>query len=159
MSNPVVGVVESTLQRKGWVTVAFDYRGVGLSTGQQHGARDDGVADLISVGRHPDTAPLACLCGYSFGASCALHAATDLGVTRLLLIAPAITFLEPQRLGSFPGRLDIVTGEHDEYAPPPALRAAIEGAPNAQVQVLPGGDHFFMGSQLEALRRALATEP
>jgi hypothetical protein len=145
MSSPVVRALEEALRGCGFATLAFDYRGAGESTGTQRGALEDAVADLTSVARSELAQPLSLLAGYSFGACAALHAAEGLGVQELLLVAPALGFLDTGLLESFPGRMRIVA----------AQREVARRAPDATLEVLPDVDHFFLGSALEALRDAL----
>ncbi|MDD9940515.1 MAG: alpha/beta fold hydrolase [Myxococcales bacterium] len=155
MSNPVVRALEEALRNHGLSTLAFDYRGVGGSTGKQRGSLHEGCQDLVCVGQHELARPLSLLAGYSFGACAALGAAGTLEVSSLLLVAPPLALLEPAQLAGFAGRLRVIVGEHDEYAGAPALKALVDRVPGAQLLVLPDTDHFFTGSQLERLRDAL----
>ena len=155
MSNPVVRALEEALQREGWSTLAFDYRGVGASTGTQRGSLHEGCQDLVRVGQHELARPLSLLAGYSFGACAAVGAAGILKVSSLLLVAPPLSLLDPTQLADFEGRLRVIVGEHDEYAGAAALKALVDRVPGGQLHVLPDTDHFFTGSQRERLRDAL----
>jgi len=153
--SPVVRELEAAFLHHGLGTLAFDYRGVGGSTGVQRGSLDEAVADFMSVARSEAAQPLVALAGYSFGACAALLAARTLEVPSLVLVAPALALLDPGALGRFTGRLRIVVGEHDDYAPASALESLAAQVPDAQLEVLPGVDHFFMDSQRLRLREAL----
>jgi alpha/beta superfamily hydrolase len=157
IDNPVVRELETAFLERGFETLAFDFRGSGGSSGTQHGGMDDACADFVSVARAEAAQPLVALAGYSFGACAAVHAAVTLGVTSLVLVAPALGLLDPAALSAYAGRLFIVVGDQDEYAPVAALESALAHLADTQLRVLPDVDHFFMGSQRVRLREALKT--
>jgi alpha/beta superfamily hydrolase len=107
------------------------------------------------VARAPEAQPLRVLAGYSFGAAVALCAAPVLAVDHLVLIAPAVALFEPALLREYDGRVSIVVGGEDAYAPHTVLRALLSGSPQARLEVLGGDDHFFTGAGLARLRAAL----
>lgn len=90
--------------------------------------------------------------GYSFGGCAALAAALALGVPRVLIVGPPLALLDPALLPRFTGELAVAVGSDDDYAPLPALRETLA---TARVEVVEGADHFFLGSQVQALTAAL----
>jgi uncharacterized protein len=155
IDNPVVEALEQVFWTYGLGTLALNYRGVGASGGEQRGDPDEARQDLLAVARAPEAQPLRVLAGYSFGAAVALRAAPLLAVDHLLLIAPAEGLFEPALLREYGGRVSIVVGSEDAYAPHAALRELLSGSAHARLEVLRGDDHFFTGAGLARLRAAL----
>jgi alpha/beta superfamily hydrolase len=133
----------------------FNYRGVGASGGsygEGRGETLDARAVLHELRRRAPGAKLT-VCGYSFGTWVGLRAAaTEGGVERVSLVAPAVRIFEFVRedAATFQGRLAIFVGDQDEFCD---VEEAEELARSlgATLRVFPGADHYFMRS-----RRALA---
>lgn len=144
-------------ERFGLATLRFNFRGVGRSAGEYSGGPGE-TADLIAAARwlrrrQPD-GPFV-LGGFSFGAVCALHAASALTPDVLLLIGvPTGRYPAPPPIPSAT-RVVWIQGEEDEYSPSEKGRALAE-ARLWDFAVVPGADHFFSG-RLEAFEEA-ATE-
>jgi alpha/beta superfamily hydrolase len=159
IDNPVVRALEAAFQAEQFATLAFNFRGTGDSDGEQHGDLDEALADLVSAARADlglaERPPLSVLSGYSFGSCVALRAAPLLGISRVVLVAPPLALLDVAWLRAFTGRLDVVVGDDDEYAPEAALRETLAVAGAFRLEVLDEVDHFFSGSQLLRLRAAL----
>jgi alpha/beta superfamily hydrolase len=157
MSSPVVGEVAFACQRAGYATLRFDWRGVGASAGLPSGETADADADYGAALAHlADTAagPLLAA-GYSFGAAAALRCASSHPrVRRMILVAPPVAMLDAAALASFRGSILVLTGEHDGYAPPDALRAALSPAPRCTLEVVPEADHFFQDGLADISRIA-----
>lgn len=153
IDNPVVEALEQACWAQRLGTLALNFRGVGASGGEQRGDLVEAEQDFLAVARAPEAQPLALLAGYSFGAVVALRAAAALRPERLLLIAPALTLLEPALLRDYTGRLAVALGSEDAYAPHEALRRLLPAA--AQFELLAGVDHFFSGAGLAQLRATL----
>jgi alpha/beta superfamily hydrolase len=146
MSSPVVGELAFACQRAGYATLRFEWRGVGASAGEPSGEAADADADYAAALAHlADTVGGPLLAGgYSFGAAAALRCAvTEPRVRRLALVAPPVMMLDAAALAGFRGSALLLTGEHDSYAPPDALRDKLAGAPRCTLEVIPGADHFF----------------
>lgn len=162
IGNPVVRAIERALQERGLSTLAFNFRGTGDDTvtdpsGELVDARQDYLAAAGFL-----SAPLAWLSGYSFGSVAALAAALELGVTRVLMVGPPLGFLDPALLAQYRGKLSVVLGSEDEYAPVPAARELLAGRPDTELTVIDGVDHFFLGAAVpllfETLTRVLREE-
>lgn len=154
IGNPVVRALERAYQERGLASLAFNFRGTGESAGEPSGEVADAVADYRAVLAGKLELPIAWLTGYSFGSVAALATAVEVGAERVLMVAPPLGMLAPTLLARFAGRLLVVAAEHDEYAPLGALRERLE--PRAQVEVVPGADHFFLGSMVGELSALLA---
>jgi alpha/beta superfamily hydrolase len=147
IGNPVVRAVEHAYLQANIATLAFNFRGVGASTGEASDDMASALADYAAAAKALPQHSLHALSGYSFGGVAALHAAVALGVQRLLLVAPPLFLLASAPLEAFTGKLAVFVGDLDEYAPQDGLQVLLARTP-AQVDVtyLPGVDHFFLGS-------------
>ena len=151
IDNPVVRAMERVLQRRGLDTLAFNFRGTGESEGEQTGAYEEALADYLgATGALPD-AQLHWLSGYSFGSVAALATAVALDAPRVLLVGPPLGMLDPMLVTRFRGQLAVLVGSEDEYAPVSAVRALFEARAHTTIEVLPGVDHFFLGSDVQRL--------
>lgn len=157
IGNPVVRTLEQALAQQGHTTLAFNFRGTGESSGEPSGDLDDALTDYLAVARAVPDAQVVLVSGYSFGSIAALDAALALDAPRALMIAPPRSLLDAGRLARYAGELLVVLGDHDEYAPLDATRAIFADRPRTQVVVLPGVEHFFLGSAVSQLAGALAT--
>jgi uncharacterized protein len=158
MQNKVVHTAARALQEAGAATVRFNFRGVGASAGRY----DQGVgelADALAVVEWART-HFGCealwLAGFSFGAATALQAAVQ-GARphKLVTIAPPVgrIITEPVTRPDCPWL--IVQGDQDELIELPAVRAWAAGfAPEPQLKVIEGAEHFFHG-KLTQLREAI----
>jgi len=151
MDNKVVQTLARALRQIGYLTVRFNFRGVGTSQGgwdEGRGEVDDALA-VISALREPGL-PLV-LAGFSFGAYVAAEAAMrlteDARADRLVLVGPST---EKQQLPSVPAHTLVVHGELDDVVP---LAATLAWArpQSLPIVVVPGGGHFFHG-QLSLLK-------
>ncbi len=166
IGNPVVRALEHAFQSTGHWTLAFNFRGIGESTGSPSGEPSDALSDYLTVAQSvPDARP-AWLSGYSFGAVAALAAAIELQVPRVLLVAPQLGVLDPELFARYSGHLAIALASEDDYAPPDAVRAMLQARVEARteaqqpcgeavVHVVDGADHFFLGSARQPLADAL----
>jgi alpha/beta superfamily hydrolase len=154
MDNPVVRRAVEVCADLGLGTVRFNFRGVGGSTGSHGNGITEGLdveAALAQLGLSPArTAPVG-LIGYSFGAVVAAQvAAAGSRLAGLCLIAPPLAISGdalPRALGAWPNSnpLLVVSGTRDQYCPPSALATLTERVPSAQVRIVDGADHFFLG--------------
>lgn len=156
MHSPPVTWVRGTLVRRGVAVLRFNFRGAGLSGGT-HGGGIDEVQDVEAALRFvAGRAPRArlVLVGYSFGALVAARTAANRSdLYALGLIAPplATSELPPLAADAFPGGLVVVAGDKDEFCPAAGLRAWTERA-GAQLELLPGEDHFLAGAEDDMTR-------
>ncbi len=152
MDNNVVWTAVHAFQARGWTTLRFNFRGVGLSTG----AFGDGLAEVADV-----QAALSFLgarltgsrfiVGYSFGAAVAGRAFyTGVSAAGLIMIAPPIALLDMSFLPKVPKLRLIIVGDRDEFCPLPELEkvyAAHPTAPRPEIKIVPGASHFFAGRE------------
>ncbi len=145
MNNKVVHMLDKALREIGVHTVRFNFRGVGLSTGEY----DNGVGetdDLLAVHRWvckvlPGNKTW--LAGFSFGSYVALRAAQIIQPVAMISIAPPV---ERYDFTSLP-RLDcpwlVVMGTEDDVVSPQAVFDYVSTTrPPPLLKTLPAG-HFF----------------
>jgi alpha/beta superfamily hydrolase len=152
--HPVLWALRIELSRRGFVVVAFNFRGIMGSEGEFGGGTDE-VADAaaaVEVARREALGPVF-VAGWSFGAHVALRLAVQdphVGAVALLGFPTA-----PDRAIPLPplpsddelGRMDrpvlFLAGDEDPYCPIPELRALAGRLPKASVAVVKGTGHFF----------------
>lgn len=152
MDNNVVWTAVQAFQARHWTTLRFNFRGVGLSSGEY----GDGLAEMADV-----QAALAFLgscqtglryvVGYSFGAAVAGRALFQ-GVSAdgIIMIAPPIAMMEMSFLPKVPRLRLIVVGDRDEFCPLPQLEKMFDHQPADQrpeIKVVSGSSHFFAGRE------------
>jgi alpha/beta superfamily hydrolase len=150
MHNKVVYRTAAALEDAGFVTLRFNFRGVGQSTGrydQGRGEVDDARVALDFLLDHQPQAKEVLIAGFSFGSLVGLRlGCTDSRVDRIIAIGV------PVRLGS----VDILDecrkptlflhGESDEIAPLEPLVQLLDGFSHErpfQLVTIPGAGHFF----------------
>jgi alpha/beta superfamily hydrolase len=143
MDNKVVTTLVKAFVELGYVTLRFNFRGVGKSAGsydEGNGETLDAItASLFMRDEFPDL-PLL-LAGFSFGAYVQARAAAELQPQQLVLIAPAVgRFSMPDVAANtllIHGDMDEVVELHEllKWARPQHL----------PVIVLAGAEHFFHG--------------
>jgi uncharacterized protein len=158
MDNPVVVRAADAARQAGLMTLRFDFRGVGRSTGTHGGGkgeREDARAALALVrSRVPPGKPVG-VAGYSFGAWVAAQATgQSLPLGGLCLIAPPLAMLDFQTLDAVTLDALLVAGTRDPYCPTRELAALAERLPGARTVSIEGADHFFSG-ELAALGEAI----
>ncbi|MCA1632675.1 MAG: alpha/beta hydrolase [Acidobacteria bacterium] len=166
MHNKVVFRAARGLNDAGLVTLRFNFRGVGHSTGEHDHARggeqQDALLALDYLAEKYPHLPVT-IAGFSFGARVGLDVGTrDARVCRLVGIGTPVGMSERDYDFSFLREcrkpLLLVHGEHDEFATPDAVRALASQLPpeaRVRVHVIHGAGHFF-DDQLEELRRVIA---
>nr|MBF0681766.1 alpha/beta fold hydrolase [Pseudomonas sp.] len=156
MLNKVVSTLQRTARDAGYVTLRFNYRGVGASAGahdMKFGEVDDAEAALAWLREQHPKLPLTLL-GFSFGGFVAgalggrIESRGDT-LNRLFMIAPAVSRLADQPLAE---RCDmtIIQPEADEVIDPAsvyAFSAALE-RPH-ELQKVAECSHFFHGKLVE----------
>jgi alpha/beta superfamily hydrolase len=150
IDNLIVAEVVSGLRQAGAAGLTFNYRGVERSQGSlQDNTLEFAVADytaaLAELARRSPGPYFAA--GYSFGAGVALlaarHAPAETAPAGVLLIAPPIGLLQAADLQAFAGKVFVLIGDDDEYAPIDQLKQVVGVRADATLVVLPGADHFF----------------
>jgi uncharacterized protein len=160
MHNKVVYTLARVFIELGLPTLRFNYRGVGTSEGRYDNGRgetEDALA-VIDFGRQRWPKAAVSLAGFSFGAMVALRAAVrSAPVKRVVSVAPAVGRADL----SVPARPDcpwlIVQGDADEIVDHrQVMTFAASFSPPAQLQLLPGIDHFFHGRLRELHETVMA---
>lgn len=160
MHNKVVFRAARALNDAGLVTLRFNFRGVGASTGTHdagHGEQDDARAGLDYLTANYPGAPVV-LAGFSFGARVALEVGVrDERVKYLIGIGTPMNMYDFGFLQSCAKPLLLVHGERDEFGDQEKLRElAAKLLPEARVrlEIIPGAGHFF-DYQLDEMMRAI----
>jgi alpha/beta superfamily hydrolase len=133
--------------------LSFNFRGTMRSGGTYGGGRAEvrDVAAAVARVREGTDGPTL-VCGWSFGAAVALREAIeDERVGALALIGLPISADEldlpgppsVSELRAFRRSVLLVAGEGDQHCRRPDLEAFARKLPAAEVQIVPGTDHFF----------------
>jgi uncharacterized protein len=161
MHNKVVYHAMKCFQAHGMPVLRFNFRGAGLSEGTHdkgHGEADDTRAALGWLAK--EYALPILFAGFSFGASVGLRACC--GDPRVKGLA-ALGL--PVQAGGRAYHYDFLShctqpklflsGDNDEYGPQAEIEAVVaSAAPPAQLVMVPGADHFFVG-KLDQMQQAL----
>ncbi|MCY1175442.1 Thioesterase domain protein [compost metagenome] len=153
MTNKVVSMLQRTARDAGYITLRFNYRGVGASAGSHDmgsGEVDDAEAAAAwLLEKHPQL-PLT-LFGFSFGGFVAASLAGRLErqgipVPRLFMVAPAVMRMTADNPLPEAGELAVIQPDADEVVPPQAVYdwSASLARPHELLKVAECG-HFFHG--------------
>lgn len=154
MQDPLTVRIASDLAAAGFITLRFNFRGVGASEGQQTDGRLEPL-DLAGAVEFALAEPGAnreklCLIGHAFGATVALvYAAHDPRVRTVVAISPPIFRLTPE-LAAFERPKLFITGEHDEVSPRHKLEPWIERLPARGFKIISGARHLMRGYESTA---------
>ncbi len=149
MRHPILGAIAAEALEAGLVTVRFNFRGVGESTG----IHDNGLGEVSDVTWVVDFVerelpPLSGIVGWSFGAAVALGWQARSGST-----IPYVGIAPPVNSPLTPGLPDadeladarrfFIVGERDQFVNVDAL-AVYAASIGAEISIYPGSDHFFV---------------
>ncbi len=163
MDVPLIVEMAEALAERGIAALRFNFRGVGRSSGISSGGLKE-TDDVQGIMRWLEDrgAPLPrsiFLAGWSFGSWVGLRWALEGGVpSRLVLVSPPLVgfdffhFLESADIRPKMGKL-IIAGEHDQFSGAGRLRE-LASRLGADLELLPGADHFLFGREREVARRA-----
>ncbi len=161
MDNNVVWALFDAFVERGYVAVAFNFRGVGRSGGQHEGGEGE-VLDVVGVLDWLEGAPETGGCGlgvlgYSFGAWVGLRAAVrDARVRCVGVVSPPLAMFPFAFLNELQVPLYAVSGDQDPFCPPDGKETVSSELPvETNWKVLEGVDHFFWGREQEAARHLL----
>ena len=147
MDSPVATEIALAASDQGYVSVRFNWRGVGASAGLPSGetghADTDYRAALDFIEESVEGPVLAG--GYSWGAvTAARMAITRPRVQKLVLVAPPAAMLDGPALKKLGKPLLVIAGDRDTYVPIDPIREIVDSIDGAELEVLEGVDHFFM---------------
>lgn len=156
LHNPVVQALAAGLGDAGLGWLCFNWRGVGRSDGaisaEPRQCRQDYAAAVSALHARAGKDAALMGCGYSFGAATALAVAIDSGqLGSLLLVAPPVRMLAGLSLEDYAGRVVVIAGDDDDFAPMAELDGQLARLGRAELHRLPGVDHFFQYGGLERL--------
>jgi alpha/beta superfamily hydrolase len=148
MENGVVESIVRAYRSKGYSTLRFNFRGVGMSQGRYEdgrGEQEDVRSAIDFLASHGKTR--VDLAGYSFGAWVnALATPTHSLVNGLLLVSPPVAFLDFSAVGALGPLKLVVAGSEDHLARPERIHALLPTwNPEAPFKVIAGADHFYWG--------------
>jgi alpha/beta superfamily hydrolase len=158
MYNHVVETLTSVYNGKGFSTLRFNFRGVGLSQGsygQGEGEKEDVKAALRCMNQRGKRD--IDLAGYSFGAwvNAKILNATST-INRAIMVSPPVAFLDFSFLSVSPKIKVVITGDRDEIAPADMVRGFIgTWNPSAHFEIIKGADHFY-SARSDTLRSVLS---
>jgi alpha/beta superfamily hydrolase len=160
MYNSVVQAVCEAALSAGVAALRFNFRGVGFSDG----AFDNGVGEQSDIGAALDylrglpeiASGRVGLCGYSFGAVVAVKYADKRTDLAALVSVANPTQRGPKLELHLPTPTLFITGDQDKYCDAELLQEyRTRIGPDVTVEVVPGVDHFWVGSE-ERLKEAVA---
>lgn len=157
MDNKVVDTLFKALFELGFITVKFNYRGVGKSEGGYGdglGETEDVIAVVESVQERFDAQSnnlTLLLAGFSFGGAIQAHVATSLSPQGLIMVAPSVDHLKAPSIPGYVEKVLIIHGDQDEIVP---LKTILHWAApqDLPIVVIPHAEHFFHG-KLHILKR------
>ncbi len=163
MDNNVVYALRDALCGSGFLTLCFNFRGVGKSRGS-YGEIDGEAQDLVAACEFIRTDPEAnpdrvIVCGYSFGGLVVLSAiAKGLKPTALILVSPmlpesginkdeTLRRVIPLRVPTL-----ILSGGRDQFFRRQQYQPLLpSGGSDSKLMVIKSADHFWVGSEPEIL--------
>jgi len=159
MHNHVTYRIADAFRKAGVSTLRFNFRGVGLSTGQHDDGRgevDDARAALDYRQHQQPGVPLL-LAGFSFGSRVALQVAKeDPRVERLLLAGVALRAFSFGLLHELRKPKAFIQSDRDELAAIDEVRRLVEETPPPRkLFVVPDSDHLCT-DRLEAFEQVAA---
>lgn len=153
MDNNVVNAIAESLARASFLTLKFNFRGVGLSQGKHSGGsgeqEDVGAAiDYLAGRKEADTGKLG-LAGYSAGAAYGLPvAAADPRIKSLAGISPPLTMSDFGFLKNCRKHKLLLAGEKDDFTDINRFLEFARALPEpCEFAAFRGVDHFWCGSE------------
>jgi len=150
MYNNVVESIALSYHRKGYTTLRFNFRGAGNSQGNYNngiGEQEDvhcALKYLSKMGIEKID-----LAGYSFGTwinALLMQKPVEVNIKKLVMVAPPVAFLDFSSIIKIPHLQLIITGSHDEFAPPKLINQMMsDWNPQARLKIIQGADHFSYG--------------
>lgn len=155
MDARILKVLCSALDQVGFLTLRFNYRGIGNSDGEfTNGKREfldiNSAIDTVTRWPKSDKKRVA-LIAYSFGASVALRSFRKLNSTKaIVLISPPLGAFVPSTDFSKGPATFILAGDRDRISPSEKIAEIISTVPgNFEFQVIGGAGHSFIGKEIQ----------
>lgn len=147
MHNKVVFRAAAGLLDAGLVTLRFNFRGVGASTGvhdEVEGGKED-VHDALAYLKSEYPGEEITLAGFSFGSRTGMEVGTaDASVVRLISIGtPVEKYRDYDFLVGVEKPILFVHGDRDEFCSVESLRSLTDRIPHADVVIFKNCGHFF----------------
>ena len=147
MHNKVVFRAAAGLVDAGLITLRFNFRGVGASTGiheEISGGRED-VRDALDYLEKEYPGETITLAGFSFGSRTGMEVGmTDDRVVRLISIGtPVDKYRDYEFLTAVRKPILFVHGDQDEFGSVENVRKLVEQIPSAELVVFENCGHFF----------------
>ncbi|MGC9386305.1 MAG: alpha/beta hydrolase [Hydrogenovibrio sp.] len=156
MNNKVVTTLEKAFQSLGFGTLAYNYRGVGLSEGDYDGGEGESLdlASVVTWLREQVSVEELILAGFSFGSYVTLKQADSLSANGVCTVAPPVSMYDLSEL--YPNApWVLIQGSDDEVVDPQAvLTWALKAPSNPDIFWRSGASHFFH-RQLIWLRKVI----
>lgn len=160
MHNKVVFRAAAGLIDAGLVTLRFNFRSVGASTGahdEGQGEREDVKTALDYLSENYPNQPIT-LAGFSFGSRVGIEVGmNDDRVIRLISLGTPVDKYDFDFIKTIEKPILFVHGDQDEFGAVEPLRALVESLPpaaNAQLVVFKNCGHFF-DEHLNELRKTI----
>lgn len=150
MNNKVVTTTCRAFHELGFISIRFNYRGVGQSQGS-YGETMGELADLNTITDwvlfHQHNIKL-CLAGFSFGSHVAARAANSRNLVHLISIAPPVNHFDFSTIKEPKCNWLIIQGEQDEIVPTNEVIAWTKTKP-VDLVLIENAGHFFHGKLTE----------
>jgi alpha/beta superfamily hydrolase len=155
MDNNVVLAVSHGLVERGFVTLRFNFRGVGNSEGEHSKGEQESeevlaALDLMKAWPGVDSKRIG-LAGYSFGSSVVLgNASLHKKAKAIALISPPLRAVESTPLKKGKQPTFIITGDRDKLVQSDQLDSVLDAfSQKPGVCIVAGADHFWAGHENE----------
>jgi len=154
MQSNVVDAIDNGFFEKGFTTLRFNFRGVGMSSGmydEGEGEVKDVVASLAFLKENINEDAYVVLAGYSFGAWVASRAIAIADyVHALFLVSYPFAFYSTEELRRFRKDIYFIGGEHDDVSPIDSLLKFYKDLPVLEKSLrIVSTDHFYWGKEKE----------
>jgi alpha/beta superfamily hydrolase len=158
MHNKVVFRIAAGLVDAGLLTVRFNFRGVGESTGVHNEVEGGGedVRDVLNYMEQNHAGEDLTLAGFSFGSRTSMEAGwNDPRVARLISVGtPVEKYRDYDFLVGVQKPIIFIHGDKDEFCSVESLRTLTDRIPDAEVVIFENCGHFF-DEQLNELREVV----
>jgi uncharacterized protein len=159
MHNKVVTTLARTFEQLQFMTVRFNFRGVGKSIGhyaQGQGEYEDLKAVIAWLTTNNNHIKIT-LAGFSFGAYIAARVASEIPAQGLITIAPPVDHFAMQQITTINCPWILVQGDQDEIVSAEKVYTyAKSRTPKPTVIKFPNATHFFHGQLSELKQQLLA---